>query len=50
MSSGSSLLSVGQVAYNDSGVYTCVASNSIGQDTADFQVVVQGGCGFLIGG
>ena len=42
VSNGSGLLFVGQVAYNDSGVYTCVATNSIGQDAADFIVVVQG--------
>ncbi|KAL5500354.1 hypothetical protein EMCRGX_G011901 [Ephydatia muelleri] len=40
--SGSGQLLVRQVVYNDSGVYTCVATNSIGRDTADFPVVVQG--------
>eukprot|EP00731_Ephydatia_muelleri_P011665 Em0006g559a len=40
--SRSGQLLVRQVVYNDSGVYTCVATNSIGRDTADFPVVVQG--------
>lgn len=35
-------LTVRQVALNDEGVYTCVASNVVGQDEADVQLQVQG--------
>lgn len=35
-------LTVRQVALNDEGVYTCVASNVVGQDEANVQLQVQG--------
>lgn len=35
-------LSVRQVALTDEGVYTCAASNVVGQDEASIQLQVQG--------
>ena len=37
-------LGLGQVRVEDEGVYTCLASNLAGQDQANTQLLVQGGC------